>query len=548
MLKHKSYIVTILLLMSCCTALCAILIAPQDTVGLRHVFAKLVKLDKKFFHRKFIKHNLKVDSHSIIKKIDTTLILKNNTVVFGWHPYWNEDSYKAYNYNLLSHVAYFSCSADVNTGQLTALNGWDTTSLVNYVHAQNPNCKVILTFACFGQNEISTLLNTLNAQKKLIQALVSTVTKKKADGICLDFEGITSNKQTAFTSFVSELSQACKKEKLSLSLTLPAINTNPSPYNFEALQTMVDLFLIMGYDYFGSFSKTYAGPSAPNQTVKNWISATVGQSVNYYLNNKIPNTKLILAVPYYGAIWETKNQSLPSRLSKFIGYRPYSYALNIMNRFKNDSTIKTSYYIYPIKDSASTYRAFYLDTKYSLSLKYDLINTTKLAGVGIWCLGYDAGTDELWQLLQNKFSTNSTMPPKVRIDSVNKDSIPILKDSIKVPIVKTDTSIWVQIKFLIALSEKKIAAFFFTIATLLICLLLVLIKVIRNPLTISTLKSSGLYYIFYFVIIILSAIIYFGLAVCFYPYAYIFVLASIAVLLLWLIIKRVKRHKQKVMP
>ncbi len=548
MLKYKIHIFISLLLVALCTRLSGNQVAPQDTIGLRHVFAKLVTLDRKFFHRKALKQNIKVDSLLTRKKLDTTLILKNNIKVFGWHTYWSEDSYKAYDYNLLTHVAYFSCSADVNTGRLATLNGWDTSSLVSYVHAQNPNCKVVLTFACFGQKTISTLLNNKNAQKRVIEDLVNAVTKKKADGICLDFEGIPDNQQNTFTSFVSQLKKACEKGKLSISMTLPAINTNPSPYNFDSLKTYVDLFLIMGYDYFGSFSKTYAGPSAPSKVVKNWISSTVEQSVNYYLNTKISNTQLLLAVPYYGAIWETENINMPSKIKKFIGYRPYSYALAYMANFKNDSAFQLSYYAFPVKDSSSTFREFYLDTEYSLGLKYDLILNKKLAGVGIWALGYDAGTNELWQLLQNKFS-NKPLDNSIAINPNNMtiDTCKCQTDSIQTH-PSPPMSLLSVAQQILSLSESKPTAFRFVISFLLLTLWLVIFKVVKVPNNHAQLKTSGLFYLFYFILLILGLLLLSVFIYCFHPHTLLTVFILVGIVLFAYFIKKLKGSKTKTMP
>jgi len=59
-------------------------------------------------------NNLKVSSEhqfAIGEKI-----LDSNHVVFGWHPYWMGNSFKTYNYNLLSHISFYGYIINPNTG------------------------------------------------------------------------------------------------------------------------------------------------------------------------------------------------------------------------------------------------------------------------------------------------------------------------------------------------------------------------------------------------------------------------------------------------
>jgi spore germination protein YaaH len=49
-------------------------------------------------------------------------------------------------------------------------------------------------------------------------------------------------------------------------------------------------------------------------------------------------------------------------------------------------------------------RELYWDDTVSLGHKYDLVNTDKLRGVGIWNLNYGGSAPELWRLLALKFT------------------------------------------------------------------------------------------------------------------------------------------------
>ena len=50
-----------------------------------------------------------------------------------------------------------------------------------------------------------------------------------------------------------------------------------------------------------------------------------------------------------------------------------------------------------------TWQQGYYDDSQSLDLKYRLVNTNGLAGIGIWTLLMDAGTDDLWNVIDDRF-------------------------------------------------------------------------------------------------------------------------------------------------
>ena len=65
---------------------------------------------------------------------ETPVALKSRTngdpsfMVYGWHPYWaGAAAYPKYDYNVLTHIAYFSYEVDTATGGYSTLRGWDTT-------------------------------------------------------------------------------------------------------------------------------------------------------------------------------------------------------------------------------------------------------------------------------------------------------------------------------------------------------------------------------------------------------------------------------------
>ena len=58
------------------------------------------------------------------------------------------------------------------------------------------------------------------------------------------------------------------------------------------------------------------------------------------------------------------------------------------------------------------WREIYYDDAQALGLKYDVVNRYNLRGAGIWALGYDGTRPELYQVLKDKFVTD-TIPPRI---------------------------------------------------------------------------------------------------------------------------------------
>ena len=64
----------------------------------------------------------------------------------------------------------------------------------------------------------------------------------------------------------------------------------------------------------------------------------------------------------------------------------------------------TNYYSLNFEDN--TTQELWFDDDYTLRKKYDFALSNQLKGVGIWALGYDNGYDDLWNVIEDKFSTD----------------------------------------------------------------------------------------------------------------------------------------------
>ncbi|MCF6242067.1 MAG: glycosyl hydrolase family 18 protein, partial [Bacteroidales bacterium] len=187
-----------------------------------------------------------------------------------------------------------------------------------------------------------------------------------------------------------------------VSIDLPAVNWGDK-FDVANMVNYIDLFLIMGYDYHWSGSEE-AGPVAPKNNGQIWVAYDVTRSINYYLDKGIPAEKLALAVPYYGRDWSTNSSSVPSSTTGSSASKTYKAVREEMSNFEHHWDMNASVPYITYQDAGKWHQCWY-DDEFSLADKYDLVKMKKLAGIGIWALGYDGSYPNLWEMLAEKFRT-----------------------------------------------------------------------------------------------------------------------------------------------
>lgn len=319
---------------------------------------------------------------------------------FGWHPYYTGSAYKAYNFSLLWGVAYFAYDIEPKTGSYTTIHSWKTTALVD--SAKKHGTKVFLTVKSFGGANNSTFLRNPTARQTCIDSIIALVEYRDANGVNVDLEGVRASDKDSLTAFMVALSQQLKLKDPThvVSLALYSVDWN-NVFDIPNLVDYVDLFMIMGYDYYYSGSSK-AGPVAPKESGKEWLPYNLEKSVAAYLEAGVPKNQLLLGVPYYGRSWYTSTTAIPGATT---GHKKdYSYRQIMDNGWdasaKMDSVSSTKYSVF---NGTETYQVWFED-RATLSAKWDIVLDNDLAGGAIWSLGMDNGYTDLWELLEEKFT------------------------------------------------------------------------------------------------------------------------------------------------
>lgn len=388
-----------------------------------------------------------VDSISLAKIAATGPLFPDNTKrrdtlyrVFGWHPHWLGDSYKEYDFKVLSTIAYFSYEVDPETGTSKQIdvNGWLTTPLIDSAHRHG--CDVLLTVTNFGTEENKRFFSNPNAQATLIKNISELLNYRSAQGVNIDFEQVPGEARDNLSTFLATL-RSVLADTLSISMTLPAIDTQEA-YDVATLEPFIDYFIVMGYGFYGKGSGT-AGPTSPLGSGELWWDRNLTTTMDTY-QKLVPKPKLLLGLPYFATLWEADNINVPSK-ANFIGYRSYGYIMKQVPGIPFlEPASQSVFRSYPV-DGQSKIRQLWFENDVTLGMKYDWVKSNGFGGVGIWALGFDSGRKELWDLLRNKFTipADTTYKPQSEVYLLDSaltkklDSLAVLL--LQVSVGKTDT-------------------------------------------------------------------------------------------------------------
>jgi spore germination protein YaaH/flagellar hook assembly protein FlgD len=362
--------------------------------------------------------------------------------VFGFLPYWElTDSSTRLDWEKLSTIAYFGVGAAPN-GDLQRRNadgsttvgwsGWTSsklTSVINTAHANGT--RVVLTVQSFGWSSSGVsrqkaLLGSPTARANLARQIAAAVRDRGADGANLDFEPIVSTYADEFTALVRAVRAELDKVARGYQLTFDTTGwIGNYPIETATAAGGADAVVVMGYDYRNGSSNP-VGSIAP----LGGPTYDITDTVKAYLA-RVPASKVILGVPYYGRAWSTDHSWLHAQN---ISGTKYGASVTVVYGTAREFTAAygrqwdpvdgVAWLAYRRENCTAAYgcvtpwRQIYYDDAQALGLKYDLVNRYNLRGAGIWALGYDGTRTELYQVLEDKFITD-TVPPKISASTLS---------------------------------------------------------------------------------------------------------------------------------
>lgn len=324
----------------------------------------------------------------------------------GFYISSDTNDYTNFRYDILTTIVYAKVNINAD-GSLTPSSNYNPSPLISYAHDRK--VKVVLMFQ--GRDDISkdTILVNQTIGTIAINNLLNEIKKYDFDGIDIDLESLNiknsingqSNKQL-MTDFVASLSDKFQEVdtnyRISIDIGMDYQDVDKI-FDLHVIQNKVNYIMMMGYDQYGSWSST-AGPNSP-------ISLDNGRGINdsiKHYKGLIDKNKFLLGVPFYGYEFATVNDNRLASVNGDVNYISYKDYVNITNKYtrKWDSVWQTPWYTYQDNITSQWYQVHYDDIQ-SLGIKYNIVNSEGIAGIGIWAINYGIDRPELWQLIQDKF-------------------------------------------------------------------------------------------------------------------------------------------------
>ena len=354
--------------------------------------------------------------------------------VFGFLPYWETSGASTkLNYDVLSTIAYFSVGAtsagnlkkkDADGTNTTGWGGWTSAAMTNVINAAHQRgTRVVLTISVFAWTSKQAsvqkaILGSSTARLTLARQAAAAVRDRGADGINLDFEPLATGYADEFTAFLRTMRSELNKIRSGYQLTYDTTGyIGNYPLEASVGSGAADAVFVMGYDYRTSGSGI-AGSIDPLSGPKYDLTDTVRA-----YTARIPASRLILGLPWYGRAWSTATDDARSDTLSGAKYG-YSTAVNYetvtdlvaKHGRRWDATEQSPYVAYRRENCTSTYgcvtswRQVYYDDYGSLKARLGMVNDYGLRGAGVWALGYDGGHPELYRAFAESFLVDKSAP------------------------------------------------------------------------------------------------------------------------------------------
>ncbi len=261
-------------------------------------------------------------------------------------------------------------------------NGYRVWAMISNSYAANESLDIT-----------SSIMNSYENRKELIESIVEKCIEYNLDGINIDFENMYAEDIDMYSRFIIELTPRLKEIGMVVSVDVTAPDGGETwslCFDRNVIGDVADYIIFMAYDQNGS-SSTEPGTTAGY----NWIQLNL---IKFLQTEEIESEKLILGIPFYTRVWVTDS-------SGEIVNRRTVYMRNIDNIIPEgteitwDDELKQNYAQYT--DGENTVQIWIEDLD-SLKAKVSLVKENNLAGVASW--RKDMESDDVWEMLSTELA------------------------------------------------------------------------------------------------------------------------------------------------
>ena len=287
-------------------------------------------------------------------------LLTNATGVNILAPTWYAIKDNEGNLNSYSDVAYVALSHSTGRKVFATLNNFDA-----------------------GKIDLKSLLSSGTKRSKLIEALIKDMEEKGIDGINVDIELLPEKAARDYLEFMRELSIACRKNGLYLSVDCYVPFNYNAYYNIQELGTICDYVVIMCYD------EHYAGSEeAGSVSSLSYVSRGIEETAAV-----MDKDRIIIALSFYTRVWITdKSGKLRSEALSIKAAEAWIQEKNVSLEWLSD--IGQNYG--SIQDGDEK-KEIWMEDEKSMKEKMKLLQENGIQGVAAWKLGQEP--EGFWSIL-----------------------------------------------------------------------------------------------------------------------------------------------------
>lgn len=254
---------------------------------------------------------------------------------------------------------------------------------VDLAHSKGLQVWAVLDNFNKGENVQSEILFAqTSVRKALIANLMEDVKTYDLDGINLDIEGIKPEAGPHYVQFIRELSVACRKEGIILSVDNYVPSAYTAFYNRAEQGRVVDYVIIMAYD------EHYAGGEAGTVSSVSYVENGIRDTVAV-----VPKEKTICAVPFYTRVWTDNGGETTSSALGISAAKTWIEENGVELYWQEELG-----QYYGELETEEGMKFLWMEEETSLGLKMDLIEEYELAGVACWKLGFEPAS--IWEVVK----------------------------------------------------------------------------------------------------------------------------------------------------
>lgn len=318
---------------------------------------------------------------------EVTHTLLGEKPVIGWHGIYSASGNASLDDVLKTaggHINVISPTWIQISGADGSYVNYSSVDYVNKAHAAG--LKVWPVVDNFNQSNAVSDFNTgeyfssAANRRDFISRLMSDAAHFGYDGFNLDFEGLKTEAGEAYAQFFRELSVACRRAGLVLSID------NYVPYGFNDFYRMdeqgvfADYVAVMLYD-------EHTGDAGSNASLP-YVHYGLEESIR-----DVPPDRLIAGLALYTRLW-TEDESGNASSETMSIERAARYVSESGMQLEWDAD--DAQYVGVLSDGALT-RKLWLEDAESLRAKKAVTDELGIGGTAVWRLGYD--TPDIWNVL-----------------------------------------------------------------------------------------------------------------------------------------------------